>query len=95
VRAVAIDCSSRSVAKICRLGGASRVRACSASRIAIEYASSPVAQAGHPDPHRVDLRLVVEQLGDQCLERLEAAGVAKEVGDADQQVLQQRSGLAG
>ena len=37
----------------------------------------------------------LEQLAQLRVQRLEAIGVAEEIGDADQQVLQQRVGFAG
>ncbi len=49
----------------------------------------------HPDPHLVVRRLAGEQHRHLRLERVERFAIAEEVGDADEQVLQQRAGLAG
>ena len=48
----------------------------------------------HPDAQLVVRRLAGEQRRDLRRQRVEAVAVAEEVGDADQQVLQQRAGLA-
>ena len=83
--------SSRSVAKTWISGGASSVRACSASSMASEYASSPVAQAGTQTRTASPGPLPSNSAGQVRLQRGEAVRVAEEVGDADQQVLQQRA----
>ena len=49
----------------------------------------------HPDAHLVARGLAREQRRHLRLERVEGVAVAEEVGDADQQVLEQRAGLAG
>ena len=50
--------------------------------------------AGHPDAHHAPRRPAVEDVGDDLFfEGLEGVGVAKEAGDANQQVAQQRVGL--
>ncbi len=49
----------------------------------------------HPDTDLVAGRLVGKERRNLRLERVERVAIAEEVGDADQQVLEQRAGLAG
>ena len=49
----------------------------------------------HPDAHGVGGSLVAEELRDMRFQRGERLAVAEEVGDRDEQVLQQRARLAG
>ena len=84
-----------SVAKI-RVSGASGFpHVCSASSIAIEYASSPVAQPGDPHSDLVVGPLSCRERRNQPFECLERRPIAKEVRDADQQILEQRLRLVG
>ncbi len=49
---------------------------------------------GDPDAHLVVGALALEQLwDDECLDRLKRSGIAKEIGNADQQVTIQRTDL--
>ena len=52
--------------------------------------------ARHPDPHRVACAPPLEQSrNDQLRQLVEGVGVAEEVGDVDQQVMEERADFVG
>ena len=85
-----------SVANICTLGAPFMRSMYSHSRMASEYASSPVAQPGTHSSHgAVRVFVLKQQRDDLGLEGIEGLLVAEKTRDANQQVTKQHAGFVG